>query len=227
MAKHKIYTIYAELADYEPKIWRRFEINGQKTIAELVYITMIQFEMQASHLYELTLQLAPRFGITNLRQRYRFYPQMMPPEYEEEGVMSFPAEEHTLNNFGVNKDDNLTLLYDFGDGWEVHLRVESVEEKEISLKEIPRVIAGEGFGIIEDCGGPGGLAHVVEVLAVGHGDEYDHLSSWLGVEQLDFTHFDREEMNIRIKKLLRVYRQSYEEGMEPSRQMLKFLLRQE
>lgn len=60
MAKHKIYTLYAELADCEPKIWWRFEINGEKTIAELAYTVMIQFEMQASHVYDMILQLSDR-----------------------------------------------------------------------------------------------------------------------------------------------------------------------
>lgn len=53
MAKHLVYQFYAELKDYEPKIWRRFEINGEKTMAEFAYAIMILFEMQASHLFRI------------------------------------------------------------------------------------------------------------------------------------------------------------------------------
>jgi hypothetical protein len=31
MAQHYVYRFYAELKDYKPKIWRRFEINGEKS----------------------------------------------------------------------------------------------------------------------------------------------------------------------------------------------------
>ena len=51
MPQHYVYRFYAELKDYEPKIWRRFEINGERTMAELGYALMLMFEMQASHLF--------------------------------------------------------------------------------------------------------------------------------------------------------------------------------
>ena len=35
MSQHYVYSFYAELRDHKPKIWRRFEINGEKTMAEL------------------------------------------------------------------------------------------------------------------------------------------------------------------------------------------------
>ena len=43
MAVHPIYRFYAELDGYTPKIWRRFEVNGSKTIAELGYVLMTMF----------------------------------------------------------------------------------------------------------------------------------------------------------------------------------------
>lgn len=38
---------------YESKIWRKFEINGEKTVAELRYVAMILSEMQVNHLFKL------------------------------------------------------------------------------------------------------------------------------------------------------------------------------
>ena len=51
MAMHQVYRFYAELEGYTPKIWRRFEVIGAKTMAELGYTLMTMFEMQASHLF--------------------------------------------------------------------------------------------------------------------------------------------------------------------------------
>ena len=50
MASHPIYQFYAELADYKPKIWRRFQVMNNITMAKLGYIIMTMFEMQASHI---------------------------------------------------------------------------------------------------------------------------------------------------------------------------------
>lgn len=52
MASKPIYQIYAELEDYKPKIWRRFQVLNDITMARLDYILMTIFEMQASHLYK-------------------------------------------------------------------------------------------------------------------------------------------------------------------------------
>ena len=60
MAVHQIYRFYAELKDYTPKIWRRFEVIGTKTIAEFGYTIMTMFEMQASHLFCLCMIRAKR-----------------------------------------------------------------------------------------------------------------------------------------------------------------------
>ena len=51
MASQPIYQFYAELKDYEPKIWRRFQLMNNSTMARLGYILMTLFEMQASHLF--------------------------------------------------------------------------------------------------------------------------------------------------------------------------------
>ena len=44
MATKQIYQLYAELKDYSPKIWRRFEVVSNITIARLGYILMTLFE---------------------------------------------------------------------------------------------------------------------------------------------------------------------------------------
>jgi hypothetical protein len=48
MASQPIYQFYAELDDYSPKIWRRFQVMNNITMARLGYIVMTIFEMQAS-----------------------------------------------------------------------------------------------------------------------------------------------------------------------------------
>ena len=55
MASQPIYQFYAELKDYEPKMWRRFQVPGNITMARLGYILMTMYEMRANHLFCLTV----------------------------------------------------------------------------------------------------------------------------------------------------------------------------
>ena len=53
MASQPIYQLYSELNDYKPKIWRRFQVLGNITMARLGYIVMTLYEMQANHLFRI------------------------------------------------------------------------------------------------------------------------------------------------------------------------------
>jgi len=61
MASHLIYQFYAELAAYKPKIWRRFQVLNNVTMAKLGYMIMTMFEMQASHLFCFDVPVADNF----------------------------------------------------------------------------------------------------------------------------------------------------------------------
>ena len=63
MASKEIYQLYAELKDYSPKIWRRFEVVSNITIARLGYILMTLFEMQASHLFSFDVPFSENYRI--------------------------------------------------------------------------------------------------------------------------------------------------------------------
>ena len=55
MASRTVYQFQAELCDYTPKIWRRFQTAADISMAKLGYIVMTMFEMQASHLFHLDI----------------------------------------------------------------------------------------------------------------------------------------------------------------------------
>lgn len=89
---------------------------------------------------------------------------------------------------GASPGKQLSMEYDFGDGWEVKLILEAViEDKELPGRELPRVLEGEGYGIIEDCGGSGGLERIAEVFQKKSGEEYEELRAWLGRDDLDLS----------------------------------------
>ena len=116
-----------------------------------------------------------------------------------------------------NEGDRASMQYDYGDGWEITLTVEKIfQDAELPGKELPRVLEGEGYGIIEDCGGTGGLEDIVKAFKKGSGEMYDTYSQWLGVEKLDLDSFD----------LPRIYSDAYELNRQPSEHSMRILTRE-
>lgn len=229
MASQPIYQFYSELADFEPKIWRRFQVAGNITLARLGYIVMTLYEMKACHLFSVDFPIDENLKL-DMENLPDFCP--VPPEQERVEHYEVPSEEYfpdtqqrrtrdatKMKLSQLSRDPGLLLrvMYDFGDGWEVTLKLECVtEDKDLPGKELPRVLEGEGFGIIEDCGGPDGLAHLAEVFKKKAGKEYAVLSEWLGQEDLDLISFDLDDMNFRLKKVPRIYRDLYEYDYAPT-----------
>ena len=245
MAQHNVYQFYAELEDFKPKIWRRFEIVGSKTMAELGYSLMVMFEMTASHLFCITDDRQKAFK-KHLKERYSnekievFLEKhdinelgsnaKYEIDFGEERWVSpnekiCDADKFTIHNASYGEGWELLFNYDYGDDWNIKLILEKCEKKEVSLATLPNVIEGAGFGIIEDIGGTGGLENFVKAMKKGKGQEFKELSEWYGVTDFDINHFDRDDLNFRLKKLVRVYKESYEYHYEPTQRSIDIIER--
>jgi len=246
MAKHFIYRFKAELQDYKPKIWRTFEIDGGKTMAELGYVLQIMFEMQASHLFCFRDNVGERFQ-EYMRQRFteeellkfaknkndfkmpNWYRYEITNEgddvYLNDDEKLYQANEIKLRRITSDLPWNFMFEYDYGDGWEVRLELLACEEKEVSLANYPCVLEGKGYGIIEDVGGVDGLAELAAALKRGKGQKYEDMCAWLGSTTLNLNEFDIDDCNFRLKKCLRIYRDTYELHYEPTKRSMDILLR--
>lgn len=246
MAEHDVIRFYAQLNDYEPKIWRRFEINGEKTMAELAYTIMIMFEMQACHLFTLK-EFVQENLMNKLQQNFsKEKVQFTINKYRELGIFKdvryeLPIEEMYIGENEklieansiktgqvIDKEDKgrkFMLEYDFGASWGISICVEYVERREVSLTMLPRVLDGAGYGIIENIGGVRDLKEVANILKSGEGQPYKELTQWLDSTTLDLEKFDQDDINFRLKKLIRMYRNSYENRYPPTENDLKWLLR--
>ena len=235
MASHPIYQFYAELNDYEPKIWRRFQVLGNITMARLGYILMTMYEMKAEHLFSITVPIRENIRLGRITAGMDL---VFPDEiwcfsvdneelFPGEGVKMFDASTYKMHSvLRGRRGEKLTLEYDYGDGWEVAVTLEAVlEDKDLPGRELPRVLAGEGYGIIEDCGGIGGLEQVAKAFREKSGEGYETYRNWLGRDELDLTAFDLKDMNLRLKKVPRIYTDLYEYGCAPTQRSLDFLER--
>lgn len=246
MAIHSIYRFYAELEGYKPKIWRRFEVNGNKTIAELGYIVMTLFEMEANHLFRFTdnhlaEHLAAKkkcYSDEALRKLLgvQEYENLMAlrsicyelPFYDndEEGDTEFcDARNYRLNKVIGAPPRALIFEYDYGDGWRVTMTLESIEKVEMHANELPRVLEGEGFGVVEDCGGVGGLKEIEKAFKKKKGRQYKGYVEWLGCDDFNMELFDVDDINFRLKKLPRIYKNCYENSRAPSQRAIDLIER--
>lgn len=138
-----------------------------------------------------------------------------------------PAEKVKLKDVLTSTADRITFNYDFGDNWEVALKMVG-EESLPSAKGLPRVLDGAGFGIIENCGGPTDLAELNAMMESGDiGPFSNYLPEFLlannGLD-FDLADFDIQEVNFRLKKLVRYYKQLYEDDKEISNRGMALLM---
>lgn len=247
MASGPIYEFYAELEDYTPKIWRRFQVANNVTMARLGYILMTLFEMQASHLFRievparenLRVSLYDRLGDEEYNQLFANDPFDEVEEnqtfeiitedtylYRDKDDEVYDATEHKLKHVISNTHSKLSLVYDFGDNWWVDITLERVfKDDNLSGRLLPRVLEGEGYGIVEDCGGVGGLSRLAKAFKKKKGNEYEEYRQWLGMDDFDLEVFDIDDMNFRLLKVPRIYSDAYEYGLEPTKRSMDILER--
>lgn len=222
MAGYPIYQVYAELQNFEPKTWRRFQIMNNATIAKLAYTLMTLFEMEASHLY-----------VFEVEEKYHKISQYGCIFEDEEDMSQLnkykkikDAKDIRLKDILNEKNKTMIFRYDFGDNWTFNIVLEKIfKDKQINGNNLPRVLEGEGFGIIEDCGGTMGLDDIKKAYEIKKGEDYELYSNWLGVNDFDFSKCDLDDLNFRLKRLPRIFKNCYELNIEPTVYSIKILER--
>ena len=228
MANHPIYQFYAELKDFKPNIWRRFQVTDDITVAQLGYIVQVLFEMTASHLMVIEYERPYLTSSGKLSKRMELICQYginneYDPLFDTDDA---DATGTKLSQLNLEYPFRLTVWYDFGDDWRVTLTLEEITiDSSVSGKEFPHVLTGKGFGIVEDCGGIWGLEELVEAFKEKQGEEYEQYCEWLGIEDFDIKAFDLDDMNFRLKKIPRIYKQFYEYGREPTEKSVDLIER--
>ena len=240
MASQPIYQFYVKLNDFTPTIWRRFKISNHISVARLAYTIMIMFEMKASHLFavqvnsgEHLLHALPNTSyhaeahalMANVKTVYEL--PNFNDLYDNNAVLVENAAQTALRKALDAEGQTMQLNYDFGDDWWVTLTLEKIiTDHETPGSHYPVILDGEGFGIIEDCGGSHGLKNLVEAFTQKHGEDYEQFKTWLGVETFDIHAFDIDDLNFRIKKLPIIYKYIYEDQKPLTKRAIDLLERQ-
>jgi hypothetical protein len=140
-----IVSLKVTLRGAKPPIWRRLLVPSTMTLGDLHLAIQAAMGWEDCHLHA--------FDIDGRR-------------YGDRRTVDDVADENRLTlssllNSGVAR---CTYTYDFGDDWEHTVEIEKTQPA-VDGEAYPRCVAGKGACPPEDCGGPWGYQHLLEVLA--------------------------------------------------------------
>lgn len=197
----KVYKIYTELLDYEPLIWRRLLVTDAMKLSNLAYALMVLYETMGEHLFNF------------YSPKYDAYYALPDEEALDEEI---DARKTALRKVMDTVGQEIIFNYDFGDNWEISVKLEEITEPEFHHQKYPIVIDGEGYGIIEDCGGVCGLEDIAEAFKKKKGREYKEYREWLGLgdgdDDIDLKTFNYKKE--RFKREMSHLRAIYEHKEE-------------
>lgn len=141
---HKLYRIQVTLAGYEPSMWRELQANGDTRLDQLCYEILASFNANGHHLYELRDQ----------GKRYCL-PVLNSGSDNSSSILS-----HWLGEYQAGT--KLTLAYNLGDKWVFNIEIKEAQPQPTIHSDSPKLLDGQGIGIIDDIGGVAGLAQVAK-----------------------------------------------------------------
>ena len=160
-----VVTLKVTLLGIEPSIWRRLEVPSSLTLDRLHEVLVTAMGWVGYHLHAFEID-GRRYGI---------------PDDSFGFDTTLPEEEIVLGDLVSVDVKRFRYEYDFGDGWEHEIVVESLGEP-VSGANYPRCTAGERACPPEDCGGIPGFAEFVEAMADPRHPEHEAMRAWYGGE---------------------------------------------
>ncbi len=162
------YQLRISLRDVVPEVWRRIQVPSDFTIDATIWALLAGMGWQIYHLYDLQLGQVT-YGMPD-------------PDFNSSIA---DAREVVLGN-ALTSGDELVLNYDYGDGWTHDVLVESMAIG--GPREKARCVEGAQACPPEDCGGPPGYEHLLEVLSDPDNPEHEGLAEW--ADGFDAAAFD-------------------------------------
>ena len=153
-----IYRIRVDLDDAQPPIWRRLDLRSNLTLDLLHQVLQVAFGWTDSHLHRFSLG----GGFDHRSQLFLCPYDMDNKEWEDDDGL--PAAETRLDETLCEPGDTLRYLYDYGDNWELTLRLEEVLPAETDCPAAV-VVDGERAAPPEDSGHLVDADSLAEVLA--------------------------------------------------------------
>lgn len=152
-----VYRVRVDLDDAAPAIWRRLDLRGDLTLDVVHQVLQAAFGWTDSHLHRFSLGGGP---FEEGSQLFLCPYDAEDPDCEDDGL---PASVVRLAETLRKPGDVLRYVYDYGDSWDVTLRLEEILPAETDCPSA-RLVNGDRAAPPEDCGGITDAASLAEVL---------------------------------------------------------------
>lgn len=177
--------ILVSVRHIEPRIWRRLRVPAELDLEEFHAVLQVTFGWNNTHLHA--------YQIGDVEFRVPIQGERDTSFYIEEGAVRLGAI--------LRQGMEFTYDYDLGDDWVHDLRVERIlGHEDIASMPVIECLAGQRRGPPEDCGGPPGYEHLLQVLANPSDPEYREMKSWIG-RGYDPEAFDIDKLNKKLAML--------------------------
>jgi hypothetical protein len=169
---------------YRP-VWRRIQVGGDSTLAELHSILQTVMPWDNFHLHQFVVR-----GTS-----------FLPLDRIDEWAVE---EEHDENQailrwVAPRPRTKFVYEYDFGDSWQHEILVEKIVPPQPDVR-YPVCLGGAGACPPEDCGGIGGYYNMLQAIQNPEHPEYEYFKKWLGAD-FDPDVFDMDRVNRNLRKI--------------------------
>lgn len=178
------------LGGYKKKINRIIEVNDKMTLEDFCEAVVISMNGLLEHAYM----------IKHMNANIRYLPRGFEDLQRDNEVM---MKNKLLKDLNLQEKDELYLEYDNGDGWEFYIEVEELTED--YKKRDFTVLSGSGKGIIEDCGGPGGLEEFINKTVDEEYQEW-YQSLYETSKPYDVNDFNANRFNKKVDDYFKNYK---------------------
>lgn len=182
--KKHVYQFFVRLRDIRPEIWRRIKVPGTYSFWDLHVAIQDSMGWFDSHLHAFRIKDPASGSIVEMG--------IPDDELLEEQTPILPGWKSKIADYFIEPGDTSLYEYDFGDGWEHEVILESIGEKEKGVK-YPICVSGARACPPEDCGGVLGYGDLIETIADPTREEYESTMEWLG-GRYDPEHFVASEV---------------------------------
>jgi hypothetical protein len=178
----KVFALRMTVVGCSPRIWRRLIVRETMWLSRLHDAIQVSFEWfdYQTHVFTLDEQ---RFGN---------------PSRKEEQIVE-DDRDVSLADLDLGARDKMMYLYQFGEGWEVEIRVEKTLSVEKGV-HYPFCAGGERAGPPEDCGGLDAFHDMLACIKEPNTDLGREWLEWLG-PVYDPEVCDAAKINKALKKL--------------------------
>jgi hypothetical protein len=175
------YVLRVNIADSNPKIWRKLRVPENYTLGDLHCVLQIAFGWDNDHMHSFTVN-STEYGAI---------------DFDGE-VWAIDEETVCLGQLNLRQKQKFRYLYDFGDSWLHEITVSKIIpiDPEYEGLMLPFCLDGERAGPLEDCGGIWGYERLLEIIKDPNHEEYEDYE-W--ASDLDPEYISMDEINEELE----------------------------